>query len=140
MLVKIAVGFLVAFLSLFTVCTLAVLQGGVGSVYVNNEDVTLWLPVPMIAADLGLWFVPDEELEKIRLEMEPVKEFVLAGFNQLESIPDSTLVQVNTTDESVLVMKRGSDLVIDVESREDGKVYIEMPLHSLERILRKVSG
>jgi hypothetical protein len=140
MLIKIAIGFLAAFLGLFSACTAVILQAGVGSVYVSNDDVTLWLPVPMAAVDIGLWFIPEKELEDVQESMLPVKDLMLAGFHELQDIPDTTLVEVKTPDESVLVLKEGNDLVVDVDSRSDGKVHVKLPLHSLERILRIVSG
>jgi len=140
MLVKIAVGFLAAFLGLFSACTVVLLQTGVGSVYVDNEDVSLWLPLPMALAEIGLWCIPKEERRQVREELAPVKDLVLAGVQELQNCPDATLVEVKTPDESVSVLKEGNDLVIDVDSRSDGKVRVELPIHSLERILHSLTG
>jgi hypothetical protein len=140
MLVKIAVGFLAAFLGVFSACTIGVLQAGIGTVYIKNEDLTLWLPIPMAAADVGLWFIPEKDLMDIRTELAPVKALVLTGFHLLQDLPDSTLVEVKTIDESVFVVKEGNDLIVDVDSRTEGRIHVELPLHSLERILRKVGG
>jgi len=140
MLIKIAVGCLAAFLGIFSACTVVVLQAGVGSVYVKNEEVTLWLPVPMAAVDLGLWFIPAKELEDVQENLLPVRDVILAGFHELQNIPDATLVEVETPDESVLVLKEGNDLVVDVDSRTDGKVHVKLPLDSLERILRNTQS
>jgi len=140
MLIKIAVGFLAAFLALFSACTLVLFQAGIGSVYVDNEDVTLWLPLPTAFADLGLWAVPEREIQDVRDQLAPVKDLVLAAFQELHNAPDVILVEVKTLDETVLVQKEGNDVVIKVDSRVDGKVHVELPLHSLERIVRKLAG
>jgi len=140
MLIKIAIGFLAAFLGLFSACTIVLLQAGVGSVYVDNKDVSLWLPVPMAIVDLGLWVIPKKDLQDVRENLVPVKDLVSAGFHELQNSPDATFVEVKTPDESVLVLKQGSDLVVDVDSRTEGKVRVKLPLHSLERILRTLGG
>ena len=140
MLIKIGIGFLAAFLGLFSACTIVLLQAGVGSVYVDNEDVSLWLPLPMAIVDLGLWVLPKKDLQDVRENLVPVKDLVLAGFHELQNSPDATFVEVKTPDESVLVLKQGNDLVVDVDSRTEGKVRVKLPLHSLERILRTLGG
>ena len=83
MLIKIAIGFLATFLGLFSACTVVLLQAGVGSVYVDNEDVTFWLPVPMAAVDLGLLFLPKEELQDVRENLVPVKDLARISHKRL---------------------------------------------------------
>jgi hypothetical protein len=140
MLIKIAVAFLAAFLGLFSACTLVLFQAGIGSVYIDNKDLTLWLPLPMAFADLGLWALPEREIQDVRDQLAPVKDLALTTLQALQNSPDAILVEVKTFDESVLVQKEGNDVVIKVDSRVDGKVHVELPLHSLERILRKLAG
>ena len=112
MLIKIAVGFLAGFLGLFSACTIVLLQAGVGTVYVKNEDVTLWLPVPMALAELGLWVIPGKELQEVRENLLPVRDLVLASFTELQNCPDAAFVEVKTSEESVLVLKEGNDLIV----------------------------
>ena len=131
MLVKIAIGFLATILGLFSACTVVVLNAGVGSVSVKNEEITLWLPLPMVLA---------EAVEDVRRELAPVKGLVLAGVAELLECPDVTLVEVSTPEERVLIQKEGNDLIVDVDSLSEGEVHLELPIRSLERILRSVAG
>ena len=140
MIVKIAIGFLAAILGLFSACTVVVLNAGVGSVSVKNEEISLWLPLPMVLAEAGVWFIPAEELEDVRRDLAPVKGLVLAGVAELEECPDVTLVEVNTPEEKVLILKEGNDLVVDVDSQSEGEVHVKLPIRSVERILRSLTG
>lgn len=140
MIVKIAVGFLATILGLFSACTVVVLNAGVGSVSLKNEEITLWLPLPMVLAEAGVWFLPSEDLEDVRRELAPVKELVLAGMAELQGCPDAILVEVKTSEETVLIQKEGNDLIVDVDSLSGGEVHLELPIRSLERILRSVAG
>jgi hypothetical protein len=140
MIVKIAVGCLATILGLFSACTVAVLNAGVGSVSVKNEEISLWLPLPMALAEVGVWFVPTEDLANVRGKLAPVKGLVFAGMAELQGSPDVILVEVDTPEETVLIQKEGSDLIVDVDSRSEGEVHLELPIRSLERILRSLAG
>lgn len=136
MLIKIISGFAVGVLLLFSACTIAVLNAGVGSVYINDDEVTLWLPVPVLAADLALYLTPADVIRDIREDLHPWKDLILSSVHELDEWPDATFVEIDTRNERILVKKNGTDLIVDVDSQAEGKIYIELPIRSVGRILR----
>jgi hypothetical protein len=135
MLIKIIAGFAVGVLLLFSACTIAVLNAGVGSVHINSDEVTLWLPVPVLAADLALYLTPADVIMDIRENLYPWKDLILSSVSELAECPDATFVEIDANNERILVKKDGTDLIVDVDSQTEGKIYVELPIRSVERIL-----
>jgi hypothetical protein len=140
MLIKIGVGLLAVILGLASAGVLALLQGGIATVYVETSELTLFLPVPLAAADIALQFLPEEELQKIREDITPHKELVLAAIQELVECPDSVLVEVQSRDEYVLVEKEGSDLIVKVDEAGEAKVRVAVPMHSIARLFATLAG
>lgn len=139
MLIKIISGFAVGVLLLFSACTIAVLNAGVGSIHINSDKVALWLPVPVLAADLALYLTPADVISDIRENLHPWKDLILSSVHELAECPDATLVEIDTNNERILVKKDGADLIVDVDSQAEGKLYMELPIRSVERILRSLA-
>lgn len=139
MIIKIGVGILASVLGLAAAGIIALFQGGIATVYVQTSELTLFVPVPMAAAQLALRFAPEEELRKISEDLAPHKDLVLAALKELSACPDALLVEVRSSDENVLVEKKGSDIVVDVDSTHEGKVHVTVPIHSVARIFETLA-
>ncbi len=140
MLLKILVGFSAAVAGVLAAGLLAVAQGGLATVWIQNEDVTLFLPVPMVLADVALEFAPAEELAQARRELAPYRDLVQAALRELAECPDAVLVDVLSGDESVLVSKEGGSLLVEIHSPPDGDVEIRVPLRAVRRVVARVTG
>lgn len=139
MIIKLGVGVLAAVLGLVSAGVIALFQGGMATVYVETSELTLFLPVPMAAAELALKLVPEEDLRQISRELAPHKELVLAALHELSNCPDAVLVEVRSPDERVLVEKKGNDLIVDVDDPREAQVHVVVPLESVERIFETVA-
>jgi len=139
MLTKILVGFLAAFVGLFSACGIVLLQGGIATVYVQDDDFWIYIPVPVTAVEVALNFVPTEELEEARHELEKVKYVIPAVMDVLSECPDAVFVDVESGDDKVLVEKKGGNLVVRVSSSDDTNVRVKIPLRGAKRVINKVT-
>ncbi|UCF39149.1 MAG: hypothetical protein JSU96_10045 [Acidobacteriota bacterium] len=138
MILKLGATLLAVIMGMLSAGTVALLQGGVATVYVENEEVDLWIPVPMAAVELAVRFVPEKELAGARRDIEPYKELITLALNELISCPDVVLVEVEAPGESVLVKKEGGNLIVDVQGTET--VRVKIPLDSAQRIIDAIAG
>jgi len=137
-MLKIAVCTLIIFLILLGACTVAVFNAGIGSVYIRNDTVTLWLPIPMLAVDMALRFYPAEELDEVRTAVIPIKDIAIAAADVLEECPDAIFLEAHNHGESVRIDKTGDVLSIAVRSPTEGEVHVKLPIRSVNRIIRAV--
>ena len=135
-MLKIAVCFLIIVLVILGVCAFAIFNAGIGSVYIQNDSVSLWLPIPMVAVDMALRFCPVDELNEIQRHITPIKDIAVAAAGTIEDCPDATFLEAYDHGESVRIDKTGNVLSIAVSSATEGKVRVKLPIHSLNRILR----
>lgn len=85
------------------VCPFAIFNAGIGSIYVQNDTVTLWLPIPMLAVDMALRFYPVDELNKVRRYIIPIKDIAIAAVDTIEDWPDTTFLEAYSHGESVRI-------------------------------------
>lgn len=135
-MLKVAVCSLIIVLVLLGVCAFAIFNAGIGSIYVQNDSVSLWLPIPMIAVDMALRFYPADELNKIQRHLTPIKDIAVAAAGTIEDCPDATFLEAYDHGDSVRIDKIGNVLSIAVDSTTEGKIHVRLPIHSLNRILR----
>jgi hypothetical protein len=141
MLIKIALVGLVGMLGLAGSAAGLVWHTGIAYVQVQkpSEDLNLRLPIPMVLVNAGLALAPSEQLREVREQLAPWREFLEAACDSLEECPEATFVEVQSRHESVLVAKRGSYLVVDIDNRDE-KVYLQIPIHALGDTLRQMAG
>lgn len=140
MFMKLLVGVSAAAAGVLAAGLLAVAQGGVATVWIHNEDVTLFLPVPMVLADVALSLAPEEELAQARRELAPYRGLVQAALEGLAECSDAVFVDVQGPGESVVVSKEGSTLRVEIHSLHDGDVEIRVPLRAVQRVVAQVAG
>ncbi|GAB4134544.1 MAG: hypothetical protein Kow001_25900 [Acidobacteriota bacterium] len=140
MFMKLLVGVSAAAAGLLAAGLLAIAQGGVATVWIHNEDVTLFLPVPMVLADVAVSLAPEGELAQARRELAPYRGLVRAALEGLAECPDAVFVDIQGPSESVLISKEGSALRVEIHSRHDGDVEIRVPLRAVQRAVAQVAG
>lgn len=138
MVLKIFAGFTAAVLALLGAGLLFLFQGGIATVYVEDSELSFWVPVPVNALLLGVHFIPDDELAKARVDLVPYRDLISAALQELEDCPDSVFVDVDSGTDHVQVRKQDDNLIVDVDS--DGeKVFIKVPLRSVKKLFVSVA-
>jgi len=119
-----------------------VIHSGVVTVRVheNGPDGTnLFIPLPAALVDLALGIaelaMPAEDLAQVRSEAAPYQPTLRAVARELERCPDAVLVNVQTNDESVHVVKRGGTFLVEVEA-PDAHVRVAFPARTVARVAR----
>jgi hypothetical protein len=137
------------FLGLFaamTTLTVATVGAGAAAVYSAgsvavevqpDEGTNISLGVPAILLHLAIWFTPDEVVEDLAEELEPVWPTVRAAAYELERAPDFVLLEVRSSDEHVRIEKRRGRLIVLVDSDTD-YVRVAIPLGTVRRVADKL--
>jgi hypothetical protein len=106
----------------------------------GKDEPRIVLPVPLLAAEAALAFVPDRELD---LKMDPEARrylpVVQALARELRSMPDTELVRVEDDGEKVTIAKRGENLEVRVANGEE-RVAANVPLDCVEELLTSGAG
>lgn len=105
----------------------------------SSDGVSLTLPVPVALARLGLAFVPDEYLAEARHELEPWMPAVEALLSELARCADGVLVEVESEDERVSIIKRGNSLIIDVDTRDE-EVHLSIPVKAVASLVMQFAS
>ena len=139
MLIKIGAGVLAAFLGVSSAATVAVFDGGVALVEVENDDVDLVIPVPMGLLNMGLTLAPYLTGEPIVPDMSEHRDFLRLVAEQLRQLPDATFIEAKDDGERVTISRRGGHFIIDVDSTDD-RVHVSLPVEATARLLERIAG
>jgi hypothetical protein len=102
--------------------------------------VRLVLPgVLLHAGTCALRFAPEREIHQLRHELEDVVPMMEVVAEELEAMPDMTLVRVESEDEYVYVRKKDGQLVIDVET-EGEDIHVSLPIGAVTDVVRALAG
>jgi len=119
--------------------------GGVATVRVqdHNEGVNLYVPVPMALVDAAVttstFVMPDEEWLDMHVEVGEWGPMLRAILQELDELPDCTLVEVEDGATNVKISKQGGALRVLVDD-EDVHVKVSIPMRSARRTLGKVAS
>lgn len=119
--------------------------GGVATVRVqdHNEGVNLYVPVPMALVDAAVttssFVVPDEEWLDMHVELGEWGPMFEAMLEELDELPDCTLVEVEDGETHVRITKQGGSLRVLVDD-EDVHVKVSVPMRSARRTLGKFAS
>lgn len=93
-------------------------------------------PVPLVALRCAAGCVPTDSMQLPELppELREQKDAVLSVLRELEACPDATLVEVAAPDADVRIVKKGGDVLVDVQA-EDAVVHVAIPVDRLSRVL-----
>ena len=141
MLIKLGVGILATVSALTMALGFAVFQAGFATVEIESPEAPwIYLPVPLAAVDVALAFVPEEDLAGARRDLQQFRPVIEAALEELKNCPDVTLVEVVTRNESVLIEKTGSELLIKVDRGEHEKVRVRVPVGGVQRTFAAIMG
>lgn len=98
------------------------------------------IPVPLLAAEAVLAFVPDRDLN-VKIDDEARRYLPVARelVGELRSIPDAELVRVEDAGELVTVSKRGEVLEVRVVNGKE-RVAVNLPLDCVEEVLKSTGS
>lgn len=119
--------------------------GGVATVRVQDrtEGVNLYVPVPMALVDAAVttsgFVIPQEEWLDMDVELGEWGPMIHAMLEELDDLPDCTLVEVVDGSTNVRVFKEGGALKVQVDE-EDVHVKVSVPMRSARRTLGKVAN
>jgi hypothetical protein len=119
--------------------------GGVATVRVQDreEGVNLFVPVPMALVDAAVttssFVIPQEEWLNLDIEFGEWGPMIHAMLDELDNLPDCTLVEVEDGLTSVRVFKEGGSLKVLVDD-EEVHVKVSVPVRSARRTLGKVAN
>ncbi len=119
--------------------------GGVATVRVQdqNEGLNLYIPVPMALVDAAVTtstlVIPEEELLDLHVELGDWGPMVHALLDELDRLPDCTLVEVVDGRTHVRVSKERGALKVLVDD-EEVHVKVSVPMRSARRTLAKVAN
>jgi hypothetical protein len=130
----------IAMAILFVGVAAAVHNAGMMEVHVAEQGGdNIHIVFPAFIAQVALAFVPSSVFGDIDDEMQQWIPLLEESAKQLSAAPDFTLVQVESRDETVNIIKKGDTLVIDVQS-DDDEVHVTVPLGLVERTVRKIKA
>ena len=104
----------------------------------SPDGTQLYIPVPALLLDLAVFaapmVIPNDELAQMRREVAPYRDGLRAMAESIESIPSGVLVEVDSRDEQVRIVKQGRSFHIEVQS-DDADVSVSVPARLLSRSL-----
>ncbi len=106
----------------------------------DKDTPRIIVPVPLLAAEAALAFVPKGDLD-LPLDDEARRYLPIARelIGELREMPDTEIVRVEDGDELVTVTKNGDTLEVRVTG--DGeRVSVNVPLESVEELLKSARG
>lgn len=144
-LIIVSAAFAVLILSWVALIGAVYAWGGVATVRVQDrqEGVNLYVPVPMALVDAAVttssFVVPEEEWLDLDVELGEWGPMLHAMLDELDKLPDCTLVEVEDGPTHVRVFKEGGALKVQVDD-EEVHVKVSVPMRSARRTLRKVAN
>lgn len=107
----------------------------------HPDGLHLTLPLPAALVGAGLRLAESqagEELESARAELAPFHSAFVGALDALAAAEDAVLVEVDDAGDHVLIRKRGSSLVIDVDS-SDAEISVSVPLPLARRVVESLA-
>jgi hypothetical protein len=104
------------------------------SVVVDEDDLHLWIPAPVILAQGAASLVDPPELHK-KIPLEPEHLRVAAAvLRELENVGDAELVRVESGDQTVVIRKEGQLVRIEVDD-DSQHVRVNAPIREVREFL-----
>ena len=138
MFAKIMVLSLAIAFTVFAVLGILIQQTGLVIVDVQDRDGRVYLPIPLLFVNSVLSVASIAERITLPHEFKQHSDLVQAATDELLRCPDGPFVEVKSPQDDVVISKRGSDLVIDVKSKEQ-KIFIQIPIEATSKTLAKLS-
>jgi|CXWL01.1.fsa_nt_gi hypothetical protein len=130
----------VMFTSTGVAAAVVVASTGIVTIQVDGrgDDPDLYLPVPAALVGLGLSIadiaMPPDAKARMRRELAEVRPVLEAVSRGLSEMPDATLVEVETDNENVSIVKRGGNFEIRVDEARGEHVRISVPVGVIDQV------
>jgi hypothetical protein len=115
----------------------AVYRGGTVAVEIVEDGNQIRVGLPAALLGVAIALTPASALEEATTEVRPFLPALEAGWRELAETPDFVLVEVVSADETVLIEKSGSRLLVSVDT-PDTQIRIGVPLGTVGSLLRKL--
>jgi len=134
------IGLVVVLLPLAVGAGVVALAYSNGTVTVDVDDgqgTDFTLPLPAGLIPMALRYLPDGVCRELEREVGPSWGAVRAAVEEMNRIPDSVLVRVESGDDHVRVVKENGRLVVRVWSNDE-HVNVAIPLHMVSSVVHQV--
>ena len=118
-------------------CSQGMLQVRVRQKQVDGENISLLIPAALVP--MTLKFIPDRHLAQASASLRPYMPIVDAAIPALADCPDGVLVEVTDPGEHVVIAKRGSSIVVDVNDANE-VVHVAVPLRAAHSAIREIAA
>jgi len=139
MLMKLGILFLAIGFSLVAVAGIVIQQTGVLIVDVQSKDGHVFLPIPLLLVNTALNFASVSDRVNLPEQLDTHSDLIQAAANELLHCPDGPFVEVNSPHDKVLISKKGANIIVDVNSREE-KVYVQIPIKATGKVFAKLAS
>ncbi len=125
--------------------------GGVMTVELvdRSEGFDIFVPIPMALVDAAVASAttpaihtagfPRMEVDGVSVDFGELGPVVLELFEELDDLPDATLVEVVDGRESVRISKRGSKFLVEVED-PSASISVSLPTRGALRVAERILG
>jgi len=103
----------------------------------DGTHLNLIVPAALVATSIR--FVPSARLAEASQNVRPYLPIIDAAIPALEDCPDGVFVEVTDNSEHVVVAKRGSSIVVDVDDHGD-IVHVSVPLRAAQSSIHEIAA
>ena len=114
----------------------AVMNSSVLLVNVDNEDISITVPVPLALAQMCLAFAPSEVKRVEVPEIAQYWPYVERIITELRNAPDGVFVEVIDDSDHVRVYKEDDLLKVSVEGGSGERVTVQIPFASMMAVVQ----
>jgi hypothetical protein len=119
--------------------------GGMGMMVVDVQEKLpggdrVHVEMPAVLIPMTMMCIPDFahiECDVDDDEARYVGPIMRAISSELRKMPDAEIIHVETSDETVSVVKDGQNLIVDVDTPQE-TVHITLPIRAMESVSKKV--
>ena len=117
-------------------CSQGLIRVSVSEKHPGGDHIRLAVPGALVP--LAMAFVPASEIGRhLPAEARRHLPVAQAAMDELQKLPDCTLVTVDGPEEHVRIQVKGGKLVIDVNDHAD-EVHVTLPMSSLRSVMAKL--
>ena len=107
----------------------------------DREGPRLIVPIPLLAAEAAVQFIPPERLRvDVGKDAERFLPVAREVMGELRAMPDTDIVTVEDGDTTVRVGKRSDRLEVRVHDGGRDQVDVDVPIECLEKVLESLSS
>lgn len=119
--------------------------GGMGTLVVDVHPKRaggdqVYIEMPGAVIPMTMFCIPDHAFIDCDVDDEDMRyvgPIMRAVFNEIGKMPDTEIVHVETSDETVSIVKEGRNLIIDVETYDES-VHLTIPIKAVQSVSKKM--